>query len=680
MNIPKRPVALERDSFEHHLDVTSMKQERRTSVDGSVQKQSIAAHLESVVEGLGFADVVEQSNGLSLTAGPSHPQTEVTEEFHEPEITSFRTRSPARSSKAPTTPPANRTQVLSDHSGDGEVTRGRMVTTSNPMGASTSEKKKRRKKKNRNAAQASPALAALRGMNANDSGAEDSDVSTSNSRVMSPSPRIPALAGASPHIRPASPGISNLRLQLDAIGLGSRPSSRAVSKTREMTDSQAGSSNASSMSDAGTEDDSSTEMCSYEVPLDQDYINPEVEAQEASSLSTLSPEQRASSDIYRKMGASDFTPLKTLGKGSYGTVNLVKQHSTGRLFAQKQLRKASLTMHKKVVERTKTERSILESVSRHPFIVKLYYAFQDHHKLYLILEYASGGELFYHLELEKFFTESVAAFYMAEMILALEHLHHTVGIIYRDLKPENCLLDSEGHLLLTDFGLSKVAVDDPHDPTPNSSRANSTLIGTLEFMAPEVVKGGDVSSIGPGYGKACDWWSLGVLGVDLMTGSPPFTANNYTKLQQNILKAKPSLPYYLTPDAKDLLTRLLRKEPSKRLGARGLPDIEIMKKHRFFRKIDWRKLGRREIEPPIRPLITDPELAENFAKEFTELRLDPSFDPQGGADRVGELGMETDLAMSAPFRDTSVNPFGGFSYVASSSLLERGVWGDDEEE
>ena len=398
-------------------------------------------------------------------------------------------------------------------------------------------------------------------------------------------------------------------------------------------------------------------MVSYEVPFDQDFVNLALNESadlQSSSVPTLCPDQRMSSMMTRKMTAADFTTLKCLGKGTYGTVHLVKQHSTNRLFAQKQFRKASLTVHKKLVEQTKNERSILESVNRHPFIVNLYYAFQDCEKLYLILEYAEGGELFHHLAMEKFFTEDVAAFYMAEMILAIDHLHHDVGVIYRDLKPENCLLNADGHLLLTDFGLSKVAIE--HPSTPGSSRCNSTGIGTIDYMAPEVIRGSELSAVGPGYGKQCDWWSLGALGVDLLTGSPPFVGNNYTKIQQNILKQKLNLPYFLSPDAKDLLTRLLRKEPNKRLGAKGKSDVAIMKKHRFFRKIDWAKLEKRELEPPIRPLITDPALAENFSTEFTNLAISPALERSTG-------GL------------SSTDPFGGFSFVASSSLLEAGYFG-----
>jgi serine/threonine protein kinase len=283
-------------------------------------------------------------------------------------------------------------------------------------------------------------------------------------------------------------------------------------------------------------------------------------------------------------------------------------------------------------------------VNRHPFIVNLYYAFQDHEKLYLILEYAEGGELFHHLAAERMFPEDTASFYMAEMVLALDYLHRTVGVVYRDLKPENCLLDGEGHLLLTDFGLSKVSLDE--DNPCNS------FLGTVEYMAPEVIQGFE-------YGTAVDWWSLGALGFDLLTGSPPFSGNNNAKIQEKIVKSKLSCPYFMSADAKDLLIRLLRKEPKKRLGYNMPKDLQTMKNHRFFRKIDWKKLEARELAPPIVPIITDAELAENFAQDFTDLPLSPVLTKKFD-DMIG---------------DAQSNPFGGFSFVASESLLECGEWG-----
>jgi serine/threonine protein kinase len=493
------------------------------------------------------------------------------------------------------------------------------------------QKNKKKKKKNLKAA---PATSITRGFQTPvTSGGEESDYS------LAATPRFgPAVSGlpsvtSSPSLRPISSmgGISSLKAQLESLNL----TPREDSPLRGVAMSRVASQLSSNASMSGLDSDSDrTEMESYEVDLVEDF------SMDATSKNST----MLNSGMSRKMTAEDFEPLMCLGKGSYGTVLLVRQRATGRLFAQKQFKKASITVHKKLIEQTKTERNILESVNRHPFIVNLYYAFQDHEKLYLILEYAQGGELFHHLAAERMFSEDVAAFYMAEMVLALDHLHRTVGVIYRDLKPENCLLDSEGHLLLTDFGLSKVSLDED-----NPCRS---FLGTVEYMAPEVIQGVD-------YGAAVDWWSLGALGFDLLTGAPPFAGNNNAKIQEKIVKSKLSLPYYLSADAKDLLTRLLRKDPKKRLGYNMPKDLQSIKKHRFFRKIDWKKLETRELEPPIIPLITDPELAENFAQDFTDLPLSPVLTKKFD-DLIG---------------DAQSNPFGGFSFVASESLLECGEWG-----
>ncbi|EMC92738.1 hypothetical protein BAUCODRAFT_37641 [Baudoinia panamericana UAMH 10762] len=497
--------------------------------------------------------------------------------------------------------------------------------------------KKRRKNKKKAMPAAAPAASVTRGFQTPVASAgEESDMSYAGT------PRLGATG--SPLMRPASSGIggiSALKARLDALSLEGgqpRPSLVHVMSNDSVTYDSTASSRAS--------DGDKTEMETYDVPLDEDFASPDAGTQTPLFASQAVEGGLRTKSIYRKMCAADFEPLRCLGKGAFGTVHLVKQQTTGRLFAQKQFKKASLTVHKRMIEQTRTERNILESVNRHPFVVKLYYAFQDHEKLYLILEYAQGGELFTHLAMERMFSEEVAAFYMAEMTLALEHLHHNVRVIYRDLKPENCLLDSEGHLLLTDFGLSKVALED-------DERANS-ILGTIEYMAPEVVQG-------QSYDFAVDWWSLGAIGFDLLTGSPPFSGNNHAKIQQNILKQKLQLPYFLGPDAKDLLTRLLRKEPHKRLGGTTTKDLKTLKSHRFFRKIDWKKLEKRELEPPIQPLITDPELAENFSKDFTGLPLSPV---------VTRSSRNSEDYMPAMERPSENDPFGGFSFVASNSLLD----------
>ena len=517
-----------------------------------------------------------------------------------------------------------------------------------PTVNSSSRRKKRGPKRG-----AVAALSTVRGFTPATSGDEESDFSTGSFRsrrnlsVQRSSSvvrkdfsldRSTSNPGSQQDIRSSSPapGVSALSQQLQAL---ERDKSPTHSSLKDRSKINSGEPSSASVTSATSDDEGTSGITSYEVPLEHDFISPDVlekgrrDAQQDSLLSA---------GVLRKMQATDFDPLRCLGKGTYGTVLLVKQVGTGKLYAQKQFRKASLTVRKQLVEQTKTERSILESINRHPFVVKLYYAFQDHEKLYLILEYAQGGELFERMRTERMFPEETAAFYMAEMVLALGHLHQTVGVVYRDLKPENCLLDSEGHLLLTDFGLSKEAIDGEH-------RCRS-MTGTVEYMAPEVIQQ-------QSYGTAVDWWSFGILGFDLLTGASPFRANNDMKIREKILKSKLVLPYFLSPDAKDLLTRLLRKEPKKRLGGCMPRDLQTIKSHRFFRKIGWVKLEKREVEPPIKPLITDPELAENFSTDFTNLAVSPP-------------------VLSSPLESGEVkgehDPFGGFSFVGSRSLLESG--------
>ena len=512
--------------------------------------------------------------------------------------------------------------------------------------------KKRKKNKKKAMPPAAPAMNVIKGFHTPvTSGGEESDVSMASTPLLGAT-RLrdtPSMSG-SPALRPSpsQSGLSLLRARLDALSLDT--DDRRPSLARVMSNTSNAYESAVSPSSRGSDGDK-TEMETYDVPLNCDFVSPDIGSRTPIFASQAIEGGMRTKSINRKMCADDFEPLRCLGKGAFGTVHLVKQHATGRLYAQKQFKKASLTVHKRLVEQTRTERNILESVNRHPFVVKLFYAFQDQEKLYLILEYAQGGELFHHLKMERMFSEEAASFYMAEMVLALEHLHHNVRVIYRDLKPENCLLDADGHLLLTDFGLSKVAVEDENE------RANSVL-GTIEYMAPEVVRG-------DAYDFTVDWWSLGAIGFDLLTGSPPFAGNNHAKIQQNILKQKLQLPYFLGPDAKDLLTRLLRKDPSKRLGGTNPKDLKVLKSHRFFRKIDWKKLEKRELTPPIQPIVTDPEMAENFDTEFTDLPLSPVLTRSSKA--FDDYMSESQIA-------TENNPFGGFSFVASNSLLESEDW------
>nr|XP_009942427.1 PREDICTED: ribosomal protein S6 kinase alpha-2 [Opisthocomus hoazin] len=298
----------------------------------------------------------------------------------------------------------------------------------------------------------------------------------------------------------------------------------------------------------------------------------------------------------------------------------------------KVLKKATLKVRDRV--RSKMERDILAEVN-HPFIVKLHYAFQTEGKLYLILDFLRGGDLFTRLSKEVMFTEEDVKFYLAELALALDHLHG-LGIIYRDLKPENILLDEEGHIKITDFGLSKEAID--HD-----KRAYS-FCGTIEYMAPEVVNR-------RGHTQSADWWSFGVLMFEMLTGSLPFQGKDRKETMALILKAKLGMPQFLSLEAQSLLRALFKRNPSNRLGA-GFDGVEEIKRHPFFVTIDWNKLYRKEIKPPFKPAVGRPEDTFHFDPEFTSRTPtdSPGVPPSANAHHL----------------------FRGFSFVASNLVQEPG--------
>jgi len=358
---------------------------------------------------------------------------------------------------------------------------------------------------------------------------------------------------------------------------------------------------------------------------------------DSSEIETLELTEYTMNPGQPKTGPQDFELLKLLGKGGYGKVFLVRKihgQDHGQIFAMKVLKKATIVRNAKDTAHTKAERNILEGV-KHPFIVDLIYAFQTGGKLYLILEYLCGGELFMQLEREGIFMEDTACFYLAELTLAIEHLH-SMGIIYRDLKPENILLDTAGHVKLTDFGLCKESI---HEGT-----MTHTFCGTIEYMAPEIL-------MRSGHGKAVDWWSLGALMYDMLTGAPPFTAENRKKTIDKILKAKLNLPPYLTNEARGLLKRLLRKNTSERLGA-GPDDSKAIKSHLFFRHINWEDVFHRKLEPPFKPTLCDETDVSQFDSKFT--KQTPVDSPDDG------------FTLS----ESANQVFLGFTYVAPSVLEE----------
>mmetsp|Transcript_37188 Transcript_37188/g.73061 ORF Transcript_37188/g.73061 Transcript_37188/m.73061 type:complete len:791 (-) Transcript_37188:294-2666(-) len=295
----------------------------------------------------------------------------------------------------------------------------------------------------------------------------------------------------------------------------------------------------------------------------------------------------------------DFTLLAVIGKGSFGKVMLVRKIDDKKIYAMKALQKDNVVKRNQV-EHTKTERSVLEYI-RHPFIVTLRYAFQTKYKLYFVLDYCPGGELFFHLGRAGRFSEQRARLYAAQIILALEYLH-TLDIVYRDLKPENVLLDAEGFVMLTDFGLSKEGIAD-------NTSAHS-FCGTPEYLAPEILTR-------TGHGRAADWWSLGALLFEMLTGMPPFYSRNRDRLFNKILNAQLRMPRFFSPTAKSLLEGLLNRNAESRLGSQS--DAAEIKAHPFFASIDWDKLLNREVTPPFKPTVSKITDIGNFDKEFTSM-------------------------------------------------------------
>jgi len=279
--------------------------------------------------------------------------------------------------------------------------------------------------------------------------------------------------------------------------------------------------------------------------------------------------------------------LRVLGRGSFGRVVLVQKRQgqgSGSLYAMKILRKSHL-VRRRQIERTKTERKVL-SVLDHPFIMKMYYAFQTPEKLFLVLDYCPGGELFFHLSRYRRFQEPVARFYAAELLLAIGHLHKN-GIIYRDLKPENVLLDAYGHVKLGDFGLAKDGIRHP------TQGAKSTC-GTPEYMAPEVLNQG-------GHGFCVDYWGLGMILYEMMTGLPPWYTTDRSKLFRRLRSAPLIFPkeIHFSPHCKACIAGLLEREPRMRLGAMGLRSA--MRHEFFYRRINFEALRAHQIAAPIRP-------------------------------------------------------------------------------
>jgi serum/glucocorticoid-regulated kinase 2 len=299
----------------------------------------------------------------------------------------------------------------------------------------------------------------------------------------------------------------------------------------------------------------------------------------------------------QSLTVDDFELTTVIGKGSFGKVLQVRKRDTGRIYALKTIRKQHIVERGEITH-TLAERMVLARVNN-PFIVPLKFSFQSEQKLYLVLAFVNGGELFHHLQREQRFNEERSRFYSAELLLALEHLHD-LDVVYRDLKPENILLDYTGHIALCDFGLCKLNMKD--------SDVTNTFCGTPEYLAPEILSG-------QGYNKTIDWWTLGVLLYEMLAGLPPFYDESTDKMYQKILHNPLVFGDEIGFRARSILTSLLTRDPSQRLGVNGAEEI---RKHPFFEKhIDFKKLLQKKIQPPFKPSVSSPVDVSNFDTVFT---------------------------------------------------------------
>lgn len=303
-------------------------------------------------------------------------------------------------------------------------------------------------------------------------------------------------------------------------------------------------------------------------------------------------------DKDKKLSLEQFSTLSVIGKGSYAKVILVKKNDTGTLYAMKVLKKENVEK-KNQEKHIKVEKGILAEVE-HPFIIKFKGSFQTDKKLFFVLEYCPGGELFNLLAKKRRFSEDQTRFYAAQIVLALESLH-SKDIVYRDLKPENVLIDDKGYIRITDFGLSRTGVKD--------ATGAKSICGTPEYLAPEIVMKLE-------YGKAVDWWTLGSIIYEMLVGAPPFYVESRPELFEKIKYDVPKIPSQLSQNAKNLIEGLLKKDPSRRLGT-----TSKVRDHPWFADVNWDALLQKLYEAPFVPKFSNEADLQHFDPEFTEIPI-----------------------------------------------------------
>uniref|UniRef100_A0A8C1GYQ8 protein kinase C n=1 Tax=Cyprinus carpio carpio TaxID=630221 RepID=A0A8C1GYQ8_CYPCA len=301
-----------------------------------------------------------------------------------------------------------------------------------------------------------------------------------------------------------------------------------------------------------------------------------------------------------QFSVTDFKCVAVLGRGHFGKVLLAEYKTTGEMFAIKALKKGDIVARDEV-DSLMCEKRIFETVNsvRHPFLVNLFACFQTKEHVCFVMEYAAGGDLMMHIHADVF-SEPRSIFYAACVVLGLEFLHDH-KIVYRDLKLDNLLLDTEGYVKIADFGLCKEGM--------GFRDRTSTFCGTPEFLAPEVLT--ETS-----YTRAVDWWGLGVLIFEMLVGESPFPGDDEEEVFDSIVNDEVRYPKFLSTEAISIMRRLLRRNPERRLGA-GERDAEEVKRHPFFRNMDWTALLAKKIRPPFLPTIKGREDVSNFDNEFT---------------------------------------------------------------
>ncbi|KAK6482557.1 protein kinase C theta type-like [Huso huso] len=295
-----------------------------------------------------------------------------------------------------------------------------------------------------------------------------------------------------------------------------------------------------------------------------------------------------------KYTIDDFTLHKMLGKGSFGKVFLAELKSKNQFFAVKALKKDVVLMDDDV-ECTMVEKRVLSLAWEHPFLTHLHCTFQTKENLFFVMEYLNGGDLMFHIQNCHKFEIPRARFYAAEIVCGLQFLH-SKGIVYRDLKLDNVLLDKDGHIKIADFGMCKENMYE--------EARTCTFCGTPDYIAPEIL-------LGQKYGSSVDWWSFGVLLYEMLIGQSPFHGNDEEELFQSIRTDDPFYPRWLPKDAREILIKLFVREPEQRLGVKG-----SIRQHAFFREINWQALENREIEPLFKPRVRSPDDCSNFDTEF----------------------------------------------------------------